>query len=320
MGYVLWGHRGSGDHGCEDWVRGVCAQLPEKPDVYSQNPSEDWRYGVGKLCGIFDSSGTPPQEVCRIETVPSRRREKKGSQRVLWGWIGGKLTREALGCLRRYDSVVVTDQRTRRQLEQAGLGEKVQLRTDPVFLVKWETPCSAIPLPANTVGLCLSDPGGEGLYESYSHLIRWLLKETDWYVALIPYCVQRSRNDLILQTALYRQFRDSGRVFLRPDGSSPVLRGDLAMCRSCVGFAGALAAWGCGVPALCLTGNNRTKGLSQDIWGNSFTGVCPWQNLKDPHQLTQRFSDFLQKEIENKTKLEAYCKEIGGSWGEENKI
>lgn len=311
MGYVLWGHRGSGDHGWEDWVRGVCKLLPEKPEVFSRHPEEDWRYGIGKLGGLFREQWELAREIIRpgdwlIGRDPARldRFPVPQIRPVLWGWSPDRLTAGVLRRLSRFQAVVVTEERSYRRLRRAGLGENLHLAPEPAFLV--DSCTSTNPLPEKTVGLSLSDPpeADRVLWDSYCHLIRWLLEETDWTVALIPYCVQSEKNDLPLHRMLYRQFRESGRILLREDGDCRVLRGELSQCRCCVGFSAAVAAWGCGVPALCLAGDGHTFALSQDLFGKGEEGVLPWQGLKTEEELTLRFRHFLHRQEQHRDQLE----------------
>lgn len=313
MGYILWGYKGSGDHGWEDWLRGLCRLLPQKPDVYSQCPQEDLKYGLGELCGLFSTQDAP----CGLRPgdwwvdVAPRDRPKglgKGVNRMLFGWWGDIPTGQTVRQLRRYDAVVVTERRSLGRLKHAGLGDRLQLRPEPGFLVAPAQRAAAIPIPPNTLGLSLSYPpeAQPVLYESYCRLIEWILRETEYSIALIPFCVRQGENDLLLQQVLYRRFRTSGRVYLRKDGSSPLLKGDLAQCRCCIGFWGAVAAWSCGVPALCLLGAEKALGLSHDIWGSSYESVCPWQTLQDENTLTHRFIRFLETQQENQTRLHRY--------------
>jgi polysaccharide pyruvyl transferase WcaK-like protein len=204
--------------------------------------------------------------------------------------------------LAHYEAVAVTERRSRRHLKRFGLTNLV-LIPEPAFLVR-PRPRSA--LSADTVALCLTYPGeAEGLlYRSYSHLMGYILEQTSLSIALIPYCVKPTQNDLVLFRALYRQYRDTGRVHFRQDGDAPGLRGDIRQCSCCVGAAGAVAAWGCGVPALCLSATCRTRGLSQALLGTWQDTVLPWQELKSEQDLTFRFKTLLRHQDRHRRLLE----------------
>jgi hypothetical protein len=123
-------------------------------------------------------------------------------------------------------------------------------------------------------------------------------------VALIPYCVKQDCNDFVLLSALERQFRESGRVFLREDGDSRGLRGDISLCRCVVGASGAVAAWSCGVPALCLGANGRSIGLAGELFGTWEENVVPIASLKREGDLAKRFCGFLSSEERQRSQLE----------------
>lgn len=299
MGIVLWGHR-SGHHGSEDWVRGLCKLLKQKPDVQSPEPAVDFRYGLGELGGLFQ---VPYAEACRIDARPEdvRRLRRRGVRTVLWSPYS--LETCSLRQLRQYDAVVVTEKRTHRRLLRAGLGDNLYFGPEPAFLV--EPVHRPRPIPPNTLALSLSYPSGacSDLFDSYRGLIRWILKETDCTVALVPYCVTPYRNDALLNRGLACSLC-SDRVLVREDASGPELRGDISGCRCCVGFEGAVAAWGCGVPALCLRSNSRTLGLSRELFGGSGEAVWDYRQMQNADTLVQRFRTFLSREECHRSQLE----------------
>lgn len=299
MGFYLRGHRGSGDHGCEDRLRGLCALLPQKPEVYSLHPGEDWHYGIGDLAALYRSLPGALESRLRpgdwlIDHTPGRVKalRRRGIRPVLL-WDG---TPEPVSprLLAQYEAVAVTERRSRRTLKRWGL-TNVMLIPEPAFLVR---PRPRSPLAPDTVALCLTYPAEaqELLYRSYRNLMEYILTQTGLNIALICYCVKPGRSDVPLSRALYRQFRDTGRVCCREDGDAPSLRGDLGQCSCCVGGDGAVAAWGCGVPALCLSADCRTRGLSQALLGTWQDTVVPWQELKTEQDLTQRFQTLLRRQ------------------------
>ena len=288
MEFVLWGHR-SGCHGSEDWVRGLCKLLKGRIEIQSTDPGADFRYGMGELGGLFQF---PFAANCRIDARPEdvRHLRRQGVKTVLWST--DSVSPSDLRQLQRYDAVVVTEQRTYRQLLRVGLGKKLYLGPEPAFLV--EPVYRTLTIPPNTLALSLSYPreAAQVLFESYRGFLAWILKETDCTVALVPYCVTPHRNDLLLNRALARLFRDCGRVLICEDGPSPVLRGDLSRCCCCVGFEGAVAAWGCGVPSLCLQSTDRTLGLARDLFGSVDEAVYDYRLVQSPEMLIERFCSF----------------------------
>lgn len=296
MAYFFYGHGGSGDHGSEDRIRGTCRLLPCRPEVLSLRPGEDWRFGLGRLADLtrLCCAGIGPGDVClAFHPDAGLRLRGFGASTVLWCWTPGKLTdRQKKGL----DAVVVMDRRSYEALKSQGI--QGILGPDPAFLVdRTLRPLEGV-FRKDTVGLCCSaavcnyEERSGLLYESYCHLIRWILDQTQMDIALIPYC---GSDDPLLQT-LHRQFAPSGRLFLRPDGPSPELRGDLSLCRFTVGSAGAIAAWSCGVPALCIGADPRAMNLASELFGTWRSTVQPVAWLKEPKDLTRAFRVLLGKE------------------------
>lgn len=300
MGYVLWGHRGSGDHGCEDYLRGLCTLLPKKPQVLSHCPREDWRYDICSLASVYRPDGfrLKPGDWC-FQTRPAdvKNLRRQGIRPVLFYCAASIPSAKQLSLLHGYEAVAVTERRSLKFLQDAGI-KNVTLCPDPAFLVRRHIRALGGAFRQDTVGLCLSYPpeAGELLLQNYRHLIRYILDRTNLQIALIPYCVKPRCNDMLLHRVLFRQFKDSGRICLREDGDVRQLRGDISLCRFCVGCAGAVAAWSCGVPALCLCANGRTLGMAQTLFSSCQAGVVPWQLLKREEDLTHCFHELICRE------------------------
>lgn len=308
MGYFLF-HGGSADHTSEERVRGICRLLPEVPEICSGAPEEDWRYGLGTVAPL--TRNRPGFAARRLKwgdwCVTSRPDEaatlRPGIGAVLWGWEpAASLERPQLKQLRRFHRVVVTDAHSAAILRQSGLERNVTLGPDPSFLVSRQLRPLGGAFRQDTVGLCASaavtrfENSGGLLYRSYCHLIRWILQNTDWQIALIPYCTKSGCNDRLLHRTLKRQFSQEERLLCREDGDCRVLRGDLSLCRCCIGTAGVPAAWSCGVPGLCVGASHRVMGLSGTLFGSRQEGVIPVKELKCEEDLTLRFRKFLRRE------------------------
>jgi polysaccharide pyruvyl transferase WcaK-like protein len=236
---------------------------------------------------------------------------RKGGRTLLWGWApcAEVLSRTMVRRLGRCHGIIVSDQKSVELLAAAGLRKNVRLGPDPAFLVKRQLRPLQGSFRQDTIGLCFSPAAGcfeqeQGLlYRSYCHLIRWVLDNTAWQIALIPYCVKPCCNDETLLTILERQFGQTERMVCRGDGDCRVLRGDLSMCRCCVGTAGALAAWSCGVPGLCVGSSARARSLSWALFGTIDT-VVRAGSLRSDNDLTDRFRAFLRQEDTLRRRLE----------------
>lgn len=308
MGYFLF-HGGSADHTGEDRIRGICRLLPEQPEILSAAPEEDWRYGLAEIGPLTRTRpGYLRRQLKRGDwylTAQLRTPEdlRRGVRRVLWGWEPSKpLTSSQVRELARFHRIIVTDSRSQALLRKMGLERNVRLGPDPSFLVRRSLRSIEGRFRQDTVALCVSaaidrfeiSPGL--LFRSYCHLIHWILRNTSWQIALIPYNVKPGFGDIPLHTALRKQFPQEDRLFCREDGDCRVLRGDLSLCRCCIGTAGVIAAWSCGVPGLCLGASSRVQGLSETLLGTRQDGVVPVSSLSNEADLTQRFQTFLERE------------------------
>lgn len=312
MGYYLYGYGGSGDHESEDRIRGTCRLLPCQPELCSTHPEEDWHYGLASVAALTRQSAAKvgKGDVCLTADPNGAVAAKKaGAKAVLWCWspaypLKGRLRRAP-------DAVVVPDRHSLEYLCRSGLQKKARLGPDPGFLVERLLRPLDGGFCRDTIGLCFSaavdryerKPGL--LFESYSLLIRYLLSQTDFEIALIPYCAKPWRDDRVLLQTLYERFQDSGRVRLRPDGESRVLRGDIGMCRMVIGSAGAVAAWSCGVPALCIGADFRAMGLAKELLGQWQGAVLPVAWLKDRADLTRAVREFFKQEDNQRRALES---------------
>lgn len=293
MGYYLYAYGGSGDHGSEDRIRGTCRLLSCRPAVVTAYPEAAYRRGLAALADLTRQPDPQSEDTCLIPAPgpgPGRR--------VLWCWAQTVLPPKSAEQL---DAVVVTNTDAYQALRRSGLGQKVRLGPDPTFLVERKLrPLQGL-FRRDTVGLCFSGDvrryeNRDGLlFASYCHLIRSVLAQTSYDIVLIPYCCRRLSDCLLLQV-LERQFRHTGRVFLRPDGDSPCLRGDLSLCRFVIGSYGATAAWSCGVPALCIGADPGALGLAADLFGDWQDGVLPVAWLKEEQDLTQAVFRFFGRE------------------------
>ena len=302
-------HGGSGDHSSEDRIRGLCDLLPEKPEICSVALEEDWRYGLAELGPLVrNRPGVMARRLGRADRCITARPTdaqdlRHGVRAVLWGWSpAGEISPQMAKKLSRFHKIVVTEPRSAALLRRAGLERKVRMGPDPAFLVKRQLRALGGAFRQDTLGLCVSPAVSnfertQGLlFHSYCHLIRWVLANTSWQVALIPYCVKERCNDTLLHKALLRQFRGEDRLICREDGDCRVLRGDLSMCRCCVGTAGVPAAWSCGVPGVCIGAGSHVQGLADTLFTSGRESVVRVSSLKTEEDLTRYFVEFLRKE------------------------
>ena len=55
----LYGHGGSGNHGCEAIVRSTVGLLGDNITLLSNHPEQDICYGVNQICQVVEDTDTP---------------------------------------------------------------------------------------------------------------------------------------------------------------------------------------------------------------------------------------------------------------------
>lgn len=254
MGYCLQGHPGSGDHGCEDRVRGTCAALGDL-EVRSARPGEDWRYGLGQAASLRRDDRRCPLTLT-----------DGAGRRILWDWTGPAVPEG-------HDGITVPDRRSLATLERAGLKEKARLGPDPLFLVERQVQAGAFRQPV------FGFAGWPALPWPWLEALVGSLLAQRPSLAMIPYRAK----DAGLQRLLAKERPG---VILRPDGPSPALRGDLSLCEGIIGSpAAVMAAWSCGVPGLCVGFAPRAVGLAEDLFGRWEDAVVPIASLRSAEDL-----------------------------------
>ena len=309
--YYLYAPGSCADHALEDRLRGTLRLLSGPAPLVTSAPAAAVGYGLTGCPAIESQLPRLRREDRCLSPIPRRGQ-------ALWGYMGPP--HRALG---RADRIWAWDRMTLEALRQAGLGRKARLAPDPVFLVRRQLRPLAGAFRRDTVALSLA-PGAFRyearpglLWENLQALVRYILEKTPFQIALVPYCAARHRNEALVHQALVRAFPDRERFFLRPDGPSPQLRGDLSLCRMGVGMAGAAVAWTCGVPALCLGADLHAMGLAQSLFGDWREVVVPIRSLYSGQDLTARFRRFLDREDLLRKALEKnipLCRQYAEEW------
>lgn len=303
MGYYLF-HSGSADHSSEDRIRGICQILTCRPEICCGAMEEDWHYGLAQVGDLRrHRTGLRRGDWCITDRPGDICGLSRGVQGLLWGWEPtAKPDREQAKLLRRFRGILVSQQRSVELLHRAGVKKNVCIGPDPSVLVRRQLRGLEGAFRRDTVGLCISPATArrertEGLlFRSYCHLIRWILTNTDWEIALIPYCVKGRCNDLLLQKAVKNRFPRENRLICRSDTDCQGLRGDLSLCRCCVGGAAVGAAWSCGVPGLCVGPSGGLTALADHLFGTHYETVAGTAELGSEADLTDRFVKFLDRE------------------------
>lgn len=141
------------------------------------------------------------------------------------------------------------------------------------------------------------------VYSAYCNLIKTILSETNFGIALIPHVVWEENDDRVVLNMLYKEFSDSGRVLLVEDHNCMELKGYIARCRMFIGARthATIAAYSNCVPTLVLGYSVKSRGIARDLFGTEDNYVIPVQHMTDVNALANGFQWMLdhEKEIRN---------------------
>lgn len=183
---------------------------------------------------------------------------------------------------------------------------------DPAFLLER----TDLPLPeqfieGNTVGVNVSPLimkyGTEGnvILQNYEEMIRYILKNTDMNICLIPHVVWEYNNDLEPINILYEKFKETGRICRIIDGNCTELKGYIARCRFFVGARthATIAAYSTLVPTLVVGYSVKSRGIAQDLFGTDENYVLPVQKIETNYDLARQFVWLVEHEKYQKEQL-----------------
>lgn len=221
-----------------------------------------------------------------------------------------------------YDHIIARESITYQALKDAGI-RHISLLPDPAFsLGAVELPLPELFLEDQTVGINISPmvmdcekSEAKGIVkENYEELVRYILENTAYNIALIPHVVWERSDDRKAVQMLYEQFAESKRVFCIPDCSCEELKGYIKRCRFFVGARthSTIAAYSTCVPTLVAGYSVKSRGIATDLFGTCENYVVSVQDMKEKDELTKAFCWMEQHEEEIRSHLELVMPEYCG--------
>lgn len=269
--------------------------------ILKQSSWADFAFSIG---GDNYCYGTPT-----FIYLINRELRKRNVKTVLWGCSvePDAIKGEMLEDLKGYTHIFARESLTYEAMKAKGI-EQVSLFPDPAFLLERKD----LPLPegfqeGNTVGINVS-PMVIGLekekgitLQNYIELMKYIIKNTDMQIALIPHVVWSHNDDRIPLQLLYDQFKDTGRVCLIGDHSAEELKGYIARCRFMVAARthASIAAYSEQVPTLVVGYSVKARGIAKDLFGTDENYVIPVQSLSSMNSLVNAFAFLMKSEKQN---------------------
>ena len=228
----------------------------------------------------------------------NRQLKKRGIKTVLWGCSiePDMVTAAMRKDFSRYDLIVARESISYEILKSCN--PNTMLVCDPAF--RLDTEMLPLPdefLPGKTIGINLSPliQKSEKIAgitkENYRQLIRFILEETDYHIALIPHVVCNGNDDRVAMEPLLEEFQHSGRICMIQDCNCQQLKGYIARCRLFIGARthATIAAYSTYVPTLVIGYSTKATGIARDLFSSEKDYVLPVQELSAPDDIRNAF-------------------------------
>ncbi len=237
-----------------------------------------------------------------------RMMKRQGCRTMLFGCSlePADLDKAFVRHLSLFDAIAVRESISYEAMREAGIPQdKIALIPDPAFTLQPKfRPLSSRFSPDNTVGINVSpmiignEQSSGVTMKNYMALMEYLLRETDFSIALIPHVVWSYNDDREPLKRLYEPFVSSGRVTMISDADCRTLKGYIARLRLFVGARthATIAAYSSCVPTLVVGYSVKARGIARDLFGTEENYVLPVQSLRGENDLTEAFRWLLDRE------------------------
>ena len=246
--------------------------------------------------------------------------KKKGGKTVLWGCsvepdIINQQTREDF---KRYNLIIARESISYEALKE--VNNNTKLFPDPAFMLEMQE--TKLPLNfkvGSTIGINLSplimkNERHSGItLRNYEELIEYILKETDYHIALISHVVWDHDDDREVIGKLLKRYNGDSRISCVMEGNAPQLKWVISNCKMFIGARthSTIAAYSTCVPTLVIGYSVKARGIAKDLFGTDKNYVVPVQGLKNEDDMVRSFiwleSNFEQIKQKLEDKIPQYC-------------
>lgn len=252
----------------------------------------------------------PGTEILGAENTLFRR---KGAKTVLWGCsVEPEILEkdDVKKDIAKYDLIVARESISYEALKK--VNSNTVLIPDPAFVLKSiECPLPSEWIENKMIGINVSplimqaSKNGEMILESYIELIKYIIGNTEYSIALIPHVVWKNNDDRIPLKKLYDMFDYTGRVVIVDDHNCMELKGFIQRCRMFIGARthATIAAYSSCVPTLVMGYSVKSRGIARDLFETEDKYVLPVQDLKDKQELKNAFIWLMEHEKEIRDRL-----------------
>ena len=242
----------------------------------------------------------------------------KNAKTVLWGCSinEDELNETLVDDLNRYMLITAREHLTIKYLRKHGVKTRIEYIPDTAFIL--DKDMSKIPIEMESekefIGINVSPVVVENaerkelVYKNYYKLIKHLIENTDYYIALIPHVVIKGNDDRELLNKLYADFEKNSRIIMIEDYNCEQLKGIISQCEAFIGARthATIAAYSSCVPTLVVGYSVKAKGIAEDLFGTTENYVIPTQELRTEDQLTKG----MQWIIDNKDEIKMHLEKV----------
>ena len=146
-------------------------------------------------------------------------------------------------------------------------------------------------------------------YKNYFNLVKSILEETNYSVALITHVTNNTGGDYTVNEKLYHDFSEyKDRIILVPEMKAENIKYIISKCKIFIGARthATIAAYSNSVPTLVVGYSVKARGIAKDLFGTYDNYVIPVQSLREENDLVSAFKwieerkENIKKELQEK--------------------
>lgn len=237
---------------------------------------------------------------------------------VLWGCsIDENFINElVLKDLKQYKLITARESLTIETLKKYGITDNVVACSDPAFTLERQQTGWNNDIFKNykVIGINVSDfmkyynAYPDATFRNFKALIEYLLKETDYYIALIPHVRQKGNDDLVPCMQLANEFKNERIIVVNKDFNCMQLKDIISKCSLFIGCRthSTIAAYSTCVPTLVVGYSVKARGIAKDIFGDDKDLLVDVREFKSDNDLLNAFLTFYERKDELKIHLHEF--------------
>lgn len=217
--------------------------------------------------------------------------------------------------LNRYNVIIARESITYNALKSNGINHSYLL-PDPAFLMRpEEITLDDFFIQNDVIGINLSPlisnlgRNKEIVFDSYLCMINYILKNTQYSVALIPHVIWETSNDYKILNELYNEINDKSRVkLIDAKYNAQQLKYIIGKCKMFIGARthSTIAAYSQCIPTLVIGYSVKARGIAKDLFGTEENYVFPVQKITNENDLIEKVKWL----IENYDPIKKYLEKI----------